>query len=36
VSQTILDKFSLRTKQIEALAAERGITSAKEKDMLAV
>ncbi|MGD0816757.1 MAG: MobF family relaxase, partial [Verrucomicrobiota bacterium] len=35
VSQTILDKFSLRTKQIEALAAERGITSAKEKDMLA-
>ncbi|HEY3863973.1 MAG TPA: MobF family relaxase [Verrucomicrobiae bacterium] len=35
VPQTVLDKFSLRTKQIEALAAERGITSAKEKDMLA-
>jgi conjugative relaxase-like TrwC/TraI family protein len=35
VSQSVLDKFSLRTKQIEALAAERGITSAKEKDMLA-
>ncbi len=35
VSHSVLEKFSLRTKQIEALAAERGIMSAKEKDMLA-
>ena len=35
VPQTILDKFSLRTQQIEALAQKKGITSAKEKDALA-
>jgi conjugative relaxase-like TrwC/TraI family protein len=35
VPQSVLDKFSLRTQQIEALAKERGITSAKEKDALA-
>ena len=35
VPQAVIDKFSLRTQQIEALAKERGITSAKEKDGLA-
>jgi conjugative relaxase-like TrwC/TraI family protein len=35
VPQSVIDKFSLRTQQIEKLAAERGITSAKEKDALA-
>jgi conjugative relaxase-like TrwC/TraI family protein len=35
VPQSVIDKFIERTKQIEALAKERGITSAKEKDALA-
>jgi conjugative relaxase-like TrwC/TraI family protein len=35
VPQCVLDKFSLRTQQIEALAKERGLTTAKEKDALA-
>ncbi|HEY1719447.1 MAG TPA: MobF family relaxase [Verrucomicrobiae bacterium] len=35
VPQSVIEKFSLRSQQIEALAKERGITSAKEKDALA-
>ena len=35
IPQSVIEKFSLRSKQVEALAKERGITSAREKDALA-